>query len=224
MHGGHTMGDGSATGLSGGPATTAAERIPTALTDRELESFGPPDPRILVCGCGGSGNNTMNRITHIGVEGAITVAINTDKQHLDHTRAQQKLLVGRHITRGLGAGGDPITGRRCAEAGRDVITRIVNGADLVFVTAGLGGGTGTGIAPIVAEEAKRSGALVVAIVTTPFSVERRMRMQRALEGLELLRKAADAVLVLDNNRLLHYVPNLPLDEAFSIMDQLIAEI
>ena len=218
------MGDGSATGLSGGPATTAAERIPTALTDREFESFGPPDPRILVCGCGGSGNNTMNRITHIGVEGAITVAINTDKQHLDHTRAQQKLLVGRHITRGLGAGGDPITGRRCAEAGRDVITRIVNGADLVFVTAGLGGGTGTGIAPIVAEEAKRSGALVVAIVTTPFSVERRMRMQRALEGLELLRKAADAVLVLDNNRLLHYVPNLPLDEAFSIMDQLIAEI
>ena len=95
---------------------------------------------------------------------------------------------------------------------------------MVFVTAGLGGGTGTGIAPIVAEEAKRSGALVVAIVTTPFSVERRMRMQRALEGLDLLRKAADAVLVLDNNRLLHYVPNLPLDEAFSIMDQLIAEI
>ena len=81
----------------------------------------------------------MNRITHIGVEGAITVAINTDKQHLDHTRAQQKLLVGRHITRGLGAGGDPVTGRRCAEAGRDVITRIVSGADLVFVTAGLGG-------------------------------------------------------------------------------------
>ena len=224
MHGGHTMGSGSSAGLSEGSTTTAAERIPTALTDRELESFGPPDPRILVCGCGGSGNNTMNRITHIGVEGAITVAINTDKQHLDHTRAQQKLLVGRHITRGLGAGGDPITGRRCAEAGRDVITRIVNGADLVFVTAGLGGGTGTGIAPIVAEEAKRSGALVVAIVTTPFSVERRMRMQRALEGLDLLRKAADAVLVLDNNRLLHYVPNLPLDEAFSIMDQLIAEI
>ena len=218
------MGSGSSAGLSEGATTTAAERIPTALTDRELESFGPPDPRILVCGCGGSGNNTMNRITHIGVEGAITVAINTDKQHLDHTRAQQKLLVGRHITRGLGAGGDPITGRRCAEAGRDVITRIVNGADLVFVTAGLGGGTGTGIAPIVAEEAKRSGALVVAIVTTPFSVERRMRMQRALEGLDLLRKAADAVLVLDNNRLLHYVPNLPLDEAFSIMDQLIAEI
>ena len=218
------MGDGSISGISGDSPQVSGGRIPTALTDRELEAFGPPDPRILVCGCGGSGNNTMNRITHIGVEGAITVAINTDKQHLDHTRAQQKLLVGRHITRGLGAGGDPITGRRCAEAGRDVIGRIVSGSDLVFVTAGLGGGTGTGIAPIVAEEAKRSGALVVAIVTTPFSVERRMRMQRALEGLDMLRKAADAVLVLDNNRLLHYVPNLPLDEAFSIMDQLIAEI
>ena len=145
-------------------ASSAPSRVPTALTDGELESFGPPDPRILVCGCGGSGNNTMNRITHIGVEGAITVAINTDKQHLDNTRAMQKLLVGRHITRGLGAGGDPVMGRRCAEAGRDVITKIVDGADLVFVTAGLGGGTGTGIAPIVAEEAKRSGALVVAVV------------------------------------------------------------
>jgi cell division protein FtsZ len=166
----------------------------------------------------------MNRITHIGVEGAITVAINTDKQHLDNTRAMQKLLVGRHITKGLGAGGDPVMGRRCAEAGRDVITKIVDGADLVFVTAGLGGGTGTGIAPIIAEEAKRSGALVVAVVTTPFTVERRKRMELALEGLDLVRKAADAVLVLDNNRLLHFVPNLPLDEAFSIMDQLIAEI
>ena len=199
-------------------------RTQTALRDRELESFGTPDPRILVCGCGGSGNNTMNRITHIGVEGAITVAINTDKQHLDHTRAMQKLLVGRHITRGLGAGGDPIMGRRCAEAGRDVISKIVTGADLVFVTAGLGGGTGTGIAPIVAEEARRAGALVVAIVTTPFDVERKQRMNRALEGLKLLEKETDAVLVLDNNRLLHFVPNMPLDEAFSIMDQLIAEI
>jgi cell division protein FtsZ len=199
-------------------------RQPTALLNDDVEHFGVPDPRILICGCGGSGNNTMNRITHLGAEGAITVAINTDKQHLDHTRALQKLLVGRHITRGLGAGGDPATGRRCAEAGREVITQIVTGADLVFITAGLGGGTGTGIAPVVAEEAKRAGALVVAVVTTPFQVERRQRMLRALEGLEALRQEADAVLVLDNNRLLHYVPNLPLDEAFSIMDQLIAEI
>ena len=136
----------------------------------------------------------------------------------------QKLLVGRHITRGLGAGGDPSTGRRCAEAGREMIRRIVTGADLVFIASGLGGGSGTGICPIVAEEAKAAGALVVGIVTTPFHVERRQRMARALEGLESLRRTADAVLVLDNNRLLHYVPHLPLDEAFSIMDQLVAEI
>ena len=205
-------------GVSGG------QGLPTALMDEELAGFGVPNPRILICGCGGSGNNTMNRIVHLGVEGATTVAINTDKQHLDHTRAMQKLLVGRHITRGLGAGGNPEMGRRCAEAGRDVISKIVQGADLVFITAGLGGGTGTGIAPVVAEEAKRNGALVVGIVTTPFQVERRQRMKRALEGLANLRNQADAVLVLDNNRLLHYVPNLPLDEAFSIMDQLIAEI
>ncbi len=196
----------------------------TALLDDEMGTFGVPNPRILIVGCGGSGNNTLNRITHLGVEGAITVAINTDKQHLDHTRALQKLLVGRHITRGLGAGGDPSTGRRCAEAGREMIRRIVTGADLVFIASGLGGGSGTGICPIVAEEAKAAGALVVGIVTTPFHVERRQRMMRALEGLESLRRTADAVLVLDNNRLLHYVPNLPLDEAFSIMDQLVAEI
>jgi len=196
----------------------------TALLDDELSDFGVPNPRILVVGCGGSGNNTLNRITHLGVEGAVTVAINTDKQHLDNTRAMQKLLIGRHITRGLGAGGDPNTGRRCAEAGRDVIKRIVSSADLVFVTAGMGGGTGTGLAPVVAEEAKASGAVVVAIVTTPFHVERRQRMMRALEGLESLRRVVDAVLVLDNNRLLHFCPNLPLEEAFSILDQLIAEI
>ncbi|MEJ6653214.1 MAG: cell division protein FtsZ [Euryarchaeota archaeon] len=192
--------------------------------DEDLGSYGVPNPRILIVGCGGSGNNTLNRITHLGVEGAVTVAINTDKQHLDHTRALQKLLVGRHITRGLGAGGDPATGRRCAEAGREMIKRIVTGADLVFIASGLGGGSGTGICPIVAEEAKAAGALVVGIVTTPFHVERRQRMARALEGLEALRRVSDAVLVLDNNRLLHYVPNLPLDEAFSIMDQLVAEI
>ena len=198
--------------------------LPTALIDEELAGFGVPNPRILICGCGGSGNNTMNRIVHLGVEGAVTIAINTDKQHLDHTRSLQKLLVGRHITRGLGAGGDPGTGRRCAEAGREMIQRIVTGADLVFIASGLGGGSGTGICPIVADEAKKAGALVVGIVTTPFHVERRQRMQRALEGLESLRQVADAVLVLDNNRLLHFVPNLPLDEAFSIMDQLVAEI
>ena len=216
--------DGALADMINGLREESINKGATALLDEEVGSFGVPNPRILIVGCGGSGNNTLNRITHLGVEGAVTVAINTDKQHLDHTRALQKLLVGRHITRGLGAGGDPSTGRRCAEAGREMIKRIVTGADLVFIASGLGGGSGTGICPIVAEEAKAAGALVVGIVTTPFHVERRQRMARALEGLESLRRVADAVLVLDNNRLLHYVPNLPLDEAFSIMDQLVAEI
>ena len=161
----------------------AINRGATALMDDDVSTLGVPNPRILIVGCGGSGNNTLNRITHLGVEGAVTVAINTDKQHLDNTRSLQKLLVGRHITRGLGAGGDPSMGRRCAEAGREMIRRIVNGADLVFIASGLGGGSGTGICPIVAEEAKSAGALVVGIVTTPFHVERRLRMKKALEGL-----------------------------------------
>ena len=220
----YKTGDQSLNDMVASLAKEAIAQGSTTLLDDELGSFGVPNPRILIVGCGGSGNNTLNRITHLGVEGAVTVAINTDKQHLDHTRALQKLLVGRHITRGLGAGGDPSMGRRCAEAGREMIQRIVTGADLVFIASGLGGGSGTGICPIVAEEAKRAGALVVGIVTTPFHVERRQRMNRALEGLESLRRVADAVLVLDNNRLLHYAPNLPLDEAFSIMDQLVAEI
>ena len=223
-NGGYGRGDAAFADMIQGLKNDAVHRGATALMDDEVGTVSVPDPRILIVGCGGSGNNTLNRITHLGVEGAVTVAINTDKQHLDNTRALQKLLVGRHITRGLGAGGDPSTGRRCAEAGREMIKRIVTGADLVFIASGLGGGSGTGICPIVAEEAKQAGALVVGIVTTPFHVERRQRMSRALEGLESLRRSADAVLVLDNNRLLHFVPNLPLDEAFSIMDQLVAEI
>ena len=225
---GNTMGgpnrDAALADMIQGLRDEAVNRGVTTLMDEEVSSLGVPDPRILIVGCGGSGNNTLNRITHLGVNGASTVAINTDKQHLDNTRALQKLLVGRHITRGLGAGGDPATGRRCAEAGREMIQRIVSGADLVFIACGLGGGSGTGIAPVVAEEAKGAGALVVGIVTTPFHVERNHRKARALEGLEALRRVADAVLVLDNNRLLDYVPNLPVEEAFSIMDQLVAEI
>ena len=189
----HNMrtGDKSLNDMVASLAEEAIKKGSTTLLDEELGAFGVPNPRILIVGCGGSGNNTLNRITHLGVEGAVTVAINTDKQHLDHTRALQKLLVGRHITRGLGAGGDPNMGRRCAEAGREMIQRIVTGADLVFIASGLGGGSGTGICPIVAEEAKRAGALVVGIVTTPFHVERRQRMNRALEGLESLRQVAD---------------------------------
>jgi cell division protein FtsZ len=188
--------------------------------ETELEEFG--DPRIVVVGCGGAGNNTVNRLYNIGVEGAETIAINTDKQHLQMIEADTRVLVGKSLTQGLGAGGDPEMGQRATEMAQSTIKEVLTGADLVFVTAGMGGGTGTGAAPVVSEIASDEGAIVVGMVSTPFNVER-ARTVKAEEGLEKLRNAADSIIVLDNNRLLDYVPNLPVGKAFSVMDQLIAE-
>ena len=186
----------------------------------ELEDFG--QPRIMIVGCGGTGNNTVNRLYNIGIEGAEMVSVNTDKQHLDNVRADKKILVGKTLTKGLGAGGNPKIGQKAAELARGTLEEVLKDVDLVFVTAGLGGGTGTGVAPVVAEVAKEQGAIVVGMVSSPFRVER-ARVFKAEEGLEELRRAADTVIVLDNNRLLNFVPNLPIDQAFSVMDQLIAE-
>jgi cell division protein FtsZ len=188
--------------------------------DEFFEEFG--QPKILIVGCGGAGNNTINRLYHMGVQGAETIAINTDKQHLEMIKADKRILIGKTLTRGLGAGGYPDIGKKAAELARDTLEEVLSGADLVFITAGMGGGTGTGAAPIVAQIAKEQGAIVIGMVSTPFRVER-ARLLKAEEGLENLRKAADTVIVLDNNRLLDYVPNLPIDQAFSVMDQLIAE-
>ncbi|MCK4937614.1 MAG: cell division protein FtsZ [Methanosarcinales archaeon] len=184
------------------------------------EEFG--QPRIVIVGCGGAGNNTINRLYNLGVSGAETIAINTDKQHLDMIQADKKILVGKSLTKGLGAGGFPDIGRKAAELARNTLEEVLRDADLVFVTAGMGGGTGTGTAPVVAEIAKQNDAIVVGMVSSPFRVER-ARALKAEEGLEQLRSAADTVLVMDNNRLLDYVPNLPIEQAFSVMDQLISE-
>jgi cell division protein FtsZ len=186
----------------------------------ESEDFG--DPRIVIVGCGGAGNNTVNRLYNIGVEGAETVAINTDKQHLQMIEADTKILVGKSLTQGLGAGGDPEMGERATEMATGTVEEVLGDADLVFVTAGMGGGTGTGAAPVVSKIAKTQGAIVVGMVSTPFNVER-ARTVKAEEGLEKLRNEADSIIVLDNNRLLDYVPNLPIGKAFSVMDQIIAE-
>jgi len=188
-------------------------------SEEELEDFG--QPRIMIVGCG-AGNNTVNRLYNIGIEGAEMVSVNTDKQHLDNVRADKKILVGKTLTKGLGAGGNPKIGQKAAELARGTLEEVLKDVDLVFVTAGLGGGTGTGVAPVVAEVAKEQGAIVVGMVSSPFRVER-ARIFKAEEGLEELRRAADTVIVLDNNRLLNFVPNLPIDQAFSVMDQLIAE-
>ena len=192
----------------------------SATEDDQFEGFGMP--RITIVGCGGAGNNTINRLYNIGIDGADTVAINTDKQHLDHIHADKKILVGKTLTRGLGAGGYPEVGAKAAEQARGTLENVFKDSDLVFVTAGMGGGTGTGVAPVVAEIAKEQGAIVVGMVSSPFRVER-ARTVKAEEGLEEFRRAADTVIVLDNNRLLDYVPNLPIEQAFSVMDQLIAE-
>lgn len=186
-----------------------------------IDSFN--GPRIVVLGCGGAGNNSIHRISQIGIRSAETIAINTDRQHLEAIRADKKILIGKTTTRGLGAGGMPEVAERAVEESRLVLEHELRGADLLFLLAGMGGGTGTGSAHMVAGIAKRLGAIVIALVTTPFNVERERRA-KAREGLEKLRRKADAVIVLDNNRLVEIVGNLPMERAFSTMDQLIAEI
>ncbi|KLK87403.1 cell division protein FtsZ [Methanoculleus sediminis] len=194
--------------------------VKTDMADGEDDIIG--QPRIVIVGCGGAGNNTVNRLYHMQVSGAETIAINTDKQHLDMIQADKRVLVGKSLTKGLGAGGFPDVGRRAAEMARPTLESLLCDADLVFITAGMGGGTGTGTAPVVAQIAKEQGAIVVGMVSYPFQVEK-ARLLRAEEGLEQLSASADSVIVLDNNRLIKYVPNLPLGQAFSVMDQLIAE-
>lgn len=196
------------------------ERQQRCKDNFDIEEFGLP--RIVVVGCGGSGNNTVNRLKNIGVDGVTTIAINTDKQHLLMIKADKKVLIGRSLTKGLGAGGYPEIGRKAAELARGTLEELLKDADMVFVCAGMGGGTGTGAAPVVAEIAKKQGAIVIGMVQTPFRVER-ARIWKAEEGLEELRKHADTVVVLDNNKLLEYYPNLPIEQAFSVMDQLVAE-
>jgi len=184
------------------------------------DMFGTP--RIIIVGCGGAGGNTITRLNKLGVKGAETIAINTDKQALDLVEADKKLLIGGNLTRGLGAGGFPDVAERAARESSREIEELIKDADLVFVTAGMGGGTGTGAAPVVAEIAKKHNAVVTCMVSTPFNVER-ARLIKADEGLDTLRVKADSTVVLDNNRLLEFVPNLPINQAFSVMDQMIAE-
>ncbi|MCD6523172.1 MAG: cell division protein FtsZ [Candidatus Diapherotrites archaeon] len=179
-------------------------------------------PRIMVVGCGGGGCNSVNRVARLGASGAELIALNTDRLHLNLIHDTiKKLLIGKSVTRGLGAGGYPEVGEKAAEASRHEIEEALQGADMVFITAGMGGGTGTGSAPVVADIAKRQGAIVIAIVTYPFRMER-ARMQKADAGIEKLKQIADTVIVIDNNRLVELVPNLPIEQAFLVADEVIA--
>ncbi|MBN2154976.1 MAG: cell division protein FtsZ [Candidatus Lokiarchaeota archaeon] len=177
--------------------------------------------KIVIVGAGGAGNNTVDRLMRIGILGAICISINTDQQHLDSKLSDKRILIGKTLTRGLGAGGQPEIGRAAAEESRNELDTILNDADLVFITCGLGGGTGTGSSPIVAEIAKLNGAMVVGVVTLPFKTEMG-RLPKAQEGLKNLRRFTDTVVVLDNNKLLEIAPDLPIIEAFSLADEVLA--
>jgi cell division protein FtsZ len=176
---------------------------------------------ITVIGCGGGGSNTISRMMEEGIHGAKLIAINTDAQHLIRTKADQRILVGRQRTRGLGAGSIPQIGEEAALENEQEIRAVVSGSDMVFITVGLGGGTGTGVAPVVAKAAREEGALTIAIVTLPFSAEGAIRMENAEAGLERLRDVADTVIVVPNDRLLEVVPKLPLYAAFKVADEVL---
>ncbi|MFB6242112.1 MAG: cell division protein FtsZ [Candidatus Nanosalina sp.] len=178
------------------------------------------DARILVVGVGGAGNNQVTRIQNKDVQGAETVAINTDKQHLEMSSADRKILVGKDLTRGLGAGGQPEKGARSAEENRAELRNLFKDADMVFLTCGMGGGTGTGATPVLAEIAAKEDCIVIGTVTMPFEIEG-ARMSKAEEGLYQLRQHVDTAIVIENDRLLDIAGDMPLDQAFGVADELI---
>lgn len=176
---------------------------------------------IKVVGVGGAGNNMVGWLYKKGIRGAEIVAVNTDKQHLDITECDKKFVIGRGLTRGLGAGGFPKKGTEAAQESILELKEIMRDADMVFVCAGMGGGTGTGAAPVVAQVAKEMGAIVIGTVTMPFNIER-ARIDKAEFGLQQLRQNSDTVVVIDNNRLVQIAGNLPVQQAFAVANELIS--
>lgn len=180
--------------------------------------------RIKVVGVGGSGGNALGRMIDAKLKGVEFVAINTDAQDLHHNKAAEKVHIGKNLTKGLGAGMNPDVGRQAAEENRDEIQEVLKGADMVFVTCGLGGGTGTGAAPIVAETAKELGALTVAVVTKPFSFEGAQRRAIAEEGLENLRERVDTLITIPNDKLLQIIDKkTTLINSFKIVDDVLRQ-
>lgn len=199
----------------------APEKLSSDIDDDLIEIIKGVKTNIYVVGAGGAGNNTISRLNEMGIEGATTIAVNTDAQDLFYSQSAKKILLGRQTSKGLGAGGEPSVGEECAEESEDEIRDELEGADMVFVTCGLGGGTGTGSAPIIAKLAKKLGALTVAVATMPFSAEGIKRRENADQGLEKLQEAADTVIIIPNDKLLEVAPNLPLNKAFMVSDEIL---
>jgi cell division protein FtsZ len=190
--------------------------------DRELEEILTKQAaRIKVVGVGGAGGNTISRMREVGIKGGEIIAINTDAQDLLYANADQKILIGRELSKGLGAGSNPRIGAEAAKEQQHEIRQKLLNSDLVFVTCGLGGGTGTGAAPVIAEIAKKQGALVIGVVTLPFTVEGAKRIENAMEGLERMEGIVDTLIVIPNDKLLDLAPDLPLPTAFKVADEVL---
>lgn len=190
--------------------------------DEEIKSIiEAKRTNIKVVGCGGAGGNTVTRLMQVGITGAETVALNTDALDLLNTEADKKLVIGRELTQGLGAGANPNVGMEAAKESKEEIKKLLQGADMVFITCGLGGGTGSGSAPVIADIAKKMGALTVAIVTLPFAMEGRQRMSNARESLKNMDGLVDTLIVIPNDRLLEIVPDVSIVTAFKVADEIL---
>jgi len=190
--------------------------------DKELEELlKKQSAKIKIMGIGGGGNNSLSRMREIGIKGGELIAINTDAQDLLYANADQKILIGKELTQGLGAGSNPQVGQEAAKESESEIKKRINGSDMIFITCGLGGGTGTGAAPVVAAIAKKQGALTIAIVTLPFTIEGKKRIENAMGGLERLESIVDTLIVIPNDKLLELAPDLPLQTAFKIADEIL---
>lgn len=193
-----------------------------AETDEELkEVLQSLKTNIYIVGLGGAGCNTINRISEEGIHGADMIAGNTDAQDLLTVRANRKVLMGKNLTKGLGAGAKPEIGEKAAKEANEKYEDILDDADITFLTCGLGGGTGTGSIAPVAEIAKNAGSLTIAVLTKPFEAEGKSRMKNARWGLQRIRSIADTVIVIPNDRLLELVPRLPLNKAFKVADEVL---
>lgn len=198
------------------------EKDPHSSIDQELESLlQKQSARIKVVGCGGGGGNSVSRMKEVGVKGCEVIALNTDAQDLLYTTVDHKILIGRELTHGLGAGSNPKIGEEAARESETEIKKRLANSDMVFITCGLGGGTGTGAAPVVADLAKKQNALVIAIVTLPFTVEGQKRIENSQYGLERLESIVDTLIVIPNDKLLELAPELPLHTAFKVADEIL---
>src|SRR3989339_1621242 len=190
--------------------------------DKELaELLKKQSAKIKVIGIGGGGNNSLSRMREIGIRGGELIAINTDAQDLLYTDADHKILIGKELTQGLGAGSNPKIGEEAAKESMSEIKKKLSGSDMVFITCGLGGGTGTGAAPEIAKIAKKDGALTIAVVTLPFTIEGQKRIENAVIGLEKLESFVDTLIIIPNDKLLELAPKLPLQTAFKIADEIL---